>query len=130
MKIVITFGTFDVFHYGHLRLLERASKIGERLIVGVSTDELNIMKKKRAPVFPENERIAIIRALKCVDNAFFEHSLEKKAEYIAHHNADVLVMGDDWSGRFDSLGNICEVCYLERTPAVSTTVTIEKIRAG
>jgi glycerol-3-phosphate cytidylyltransferase len=125
---VITFGTFDVFHVGHLRILERAAAYGDRLFVGVSTDSLNIAKKGKAPVYSQFERLAIISALKCVDEAFFEESLEKKAEYIRRYNADVLVMGDDWLGKFDELEGLCKVIYLPRTPAISTTEVIEKIR--
>lgn len=127
-KTVITFGTFDVFHLGHLRLLERARAIGTRLVVGVSSDELNLRKKGRLPVFPEAERVQLIFALKCVDQVFVEESLEQKGQYILAHEADILVMGDDWAGRFDEFSAICEVVYLERTPSVSTTAVIEKIR--
>lgn len=129
-KTVITFGTFDVFHYGHLRVLQRAAEFGGRLVVGVSTDALNQSKKDRSPVFPEIERKAIIESLRVVDEAFYEESLDKKRDYIQHYGADVLVMGDDWAGRFDEFRDLCEVVYLERTPAISTTVTIEKIRDG
>ncbi|NYJ05855.1 glycerol-3-phosphate cytidylyltransferase [Geodermatophilus daqingensis] len=127
-KIVITFGTFDVFHIGHLRILERARLLGDHLIVGVSSDALNMSKKDRPPVFSEDERLAIVGALRCVDGTFLEESLEMKAEYIQHFRADVLVMGDDWQGRFDHLGDICEVVYLPRTPSISTTATIERIQ--
>lgn len=128
MRRVITFGTFDVFHVGHLSILERAASFGDCLAVGVSTDELNYSKKGRYPVYPQEERIRIICGLRCVDDAFFEESLEKKAEYIERHKADVLVMGDDWAGGFDEFRNLCEVVYLPRTPSVSTTAVIEKIR--
>jgi len=127
-KTVITFGTFDVFHVGHLRILERARASGDRLVVGVSTDQLNIAKKGRPPVYTQDERAEIVRALRCVDKVFFEESLEQKAEYIRDYGADVLVMGDDWKGRFDDLSALCEIVYLTRTPAVSTTEVIEKIR--
>ncbi len=127
-KTVITFGTFDVFHVGHLRLLERAREFGDRLVVGVSTDRLNESKKGRAPVYPEDERRAIVAALSCVDEVFYEESLELKGDYITRYRAHVLVMGDDWEGRFDEFGELCEVVYLPRTPAISTTEVIEKIR--
>ena len=127
-KKVITFGTFDVFHVGHLRILERARTYGCTLIVGISTDRLNIEKKGRPPVYEQEERLEIIAALRCVDEAFYEESLELKEKYIVDHSADVLVMGDDWEGKFDSLSRICEVIYLTRTPAISTTEVIEKIR--
>jgi choline-phosphate cytidylyltransferase len=125
---VITFGTFDVFHVGHLRLLERARSLGDRLAVGVSTDELNFRKKERLPVFPQDQRRAIIAALRCVDEVFDEESLERKRDYLIAHRADKLVMGDDWRGRFDEFGDICEVVYLDRTPSISTTAVVERIR--
>lgn len=127
-KTVVTFGTFDVFHVGHLRLLERARSLGERLVVGVSTDALNISKKGRAPVFPQAERAQIIAGLRCVDQVFLEESLELKRDYLLRFEADILAMGDDWKGRFDEFSDICEVVYFERTPAISTTAVIEKIR--
>ena len=128
MKRVITFGTFDVFHIGHLRILERARAQGDALVVGVSTDQMNISKKGRAPVYSESERIELVRSLKCVDEAFWEESLELKRKYLVEHRADVLVMGDDWAGKFDEFSDICEVVYLSRTPSVSTTAIIEKIK--
>ena len=127
-KAVLTFGTYDVFHLGHLRLLERARLLGERLIVGVSSDALNFDKKGRYPVYSQAERIEIISALKCVDEVFLEESLELKREYLVKYNADYLVMGDDWAGKFDCFGDICKVEYLTRTPSVSTTEIIEKIQ--
>lgn len=128
MKSVITFGTFDMFHVGHLRLLDRARAYGDRLIVGVSSDELNQQKKDRMPVCSFEERCEILRALRIVDDVFAEHSLDKKRDYIVQHGADVLVMGDDWQGRFDDYADVCEVVYLPRTPTISTTALIEKIR--
>ncbi len=130
MTTVITFGTFDVFHVGHLRVLERAAALGDRLVVGVSADALNLRKKDRLPVFSEAERIEIVSALKCVDEVFVEESLEQKRDYILQFEADVLVMGDDWAGKFDEFGDICRVEYLTRTPAISTTALIEKISTG
>ena len=124
-KVVITFGTFDLLHYGHVRILQRARALGDRLVVGVSSDALNIKKKQRAPVVNEEHRMAIIAALRCVDEVFLEESLELKQQYIKDHNATVLTMGDDWKGKFDGLAD--EVVYFERTPAVSTTEIIEKI---
>ncbi len=124
----MTFGTFDVFHIGHLRLLERARLLGDHLVVGVSTDALNISKKQRPPVFGQDERLAIVAGLRCVDAVFLEESLEAKADYLRDYQADVLVMGDDWAGRFDHLADLCEVVYLPRTPSISTTATIERIQ--
>lgn len=128
MKTVLTFGTFDVLHLGHLRILERARALGEQLIVGVSSDALNVEKKGREPVFSEQERMALVAALRCVDGVFLEESLEKKRDYLTLYHADVLAMGSDWRGKFDQFADICEVIYFERTPAVSTTAMIEKIR--
>ena len=126
-RTVLTFGTFDVFHVGHLRVLERAAALGERLVVGVSADALNERKKGRVPVFSQGERLAIVSALKVVDQVFVEESLEQKRDYILEFGADVLVMGDDWAGKFDEFNDICEVVYLPRTPAISTTAIIEHI---
>jgi glycerol-3-phosphate cytidylyltransferase-like family protein len=85
-------------------------------------------KKGRNPVYPEDQRVALVAALRCVQSVFLEHSLELKADYIREHRADVLVMGDDWGGKFDFLAPLCRVVYLPRTPSVSTTALIEKIR--
>lgn len=126
---VLTFGTFDVLHVGHLRILERARSLGSRLVVGVSSDALNFSKKQRLPVFPEGERMRLVAALCCVDEVFLEESLELKRDYLLRHRADILVMGDDWKGRFDEFADICRVVYFERTPAISTTAVIEKIRS-
>ena len=126
-RTVITFGTFDVFHVGHLRMIERAAALGDRLVVGVSADELNLRKKGREPIFSEAERVEIVTALKPVSEVFVEESLELKRDYVLQYGADVLVMGDDWQGKFDELNDVCEVVYLTRTPAVSTTALIEKI---
>lgn len=128
MKHVITFGTFDVFHVGHLRILERAQQLGDHLSVGVSTDAMNHAKKGHYPVYDQSERLQIVRALRCVDQVFFEESMELKRHYINTYQADVLVMGDDWAGKFDEFSDICQVVYLPRTPSVSTTAIIEKIR--
>lgn len=125
---VITFGTYDIFHVGHLRLLSRARALGDHLTVGVSTDELNESKKGRRPIYPFAEREQILASLRVVDAVFAEESLERKRDYLIEHRADVLVMGDDWAGRFDEFSDVCEVVYLPRTPAVSTTAVIERIR--
>ena len=125
---IITFGTFDVFHVGHLRILQRAKNLGSYLIVGISTDNLNYSKKKRYPFYSQSERMEIVSALNFVDEVFFEESLELKRKYLQEHNADILVMGDDWKGKFDEFSDICKVVYLPRTPSISTTAVIEKIR--
>lgn len=128
MKTVITFGTFDLFHVGHLNILTRARQFGDRLVVGVSSDALNIHKKGRAPIYDQQDRMHILQELKCVDDVFLEESLELKSDYIRTFNADVLVMGDDWAGRFDSLSCLCEVMYLPRTPSISTTSVLEIVK--
>ena len=127
---VITFGTFDVLHVGHVRVLNRAAEHGDRLVVGVSSDALNFSKKGRNPVFTQDERVEIVSSLKVVDDVFVEESLELKREYVQHYGADILVMGDDWAGKFDFLNDVCRVIYLPRTPSVSTTAIIEHITSG
>ncbi|RGE39712.1 glycerol-3-phosphate cytidylyltransferase [Comamonas testosteroni] len=129
MTRIITFGTFDVFHVGHIRILQRARALGDHLIVGVSSDNLNFSKKSRYPVYPESERMEIIRSLIGVDEVFREDSLELKGEYIKKYQADVLVMGDDWVGRFDEFKSLCEVIYLPRTEGISTTKLISDIKS-
>ena len=125
---VITFGTFDLIHIGHIKILERAKKLGDKLIVGISTDEFSYIKKQRYPIYNQNDRKIILESLKFVDEVFFEDSFEKKREYIKKYNTDIFVMGNDWEGRFDEFNDICKVIYLERTPNLSTTEYIDKIR--
>ncbi len=126
---IITFGTFDIFHIGHLNIIERAKALGSHLTVGISSDQLNFTKKKRYPVCGEAERLHIVAALRCVDHVFIEESLELKADYIKRYQADCLVMGDDWDGKFDHLKSICEVIYLPRTPSISTTERIQVVKS-
>ncbi|NZA86468.1 adenylyltransferase/cytidyltransferase family protein, partial [Escherichia coli] len=122
------FGTFDVFHIGHVNILKRAKEFGDLLIVGVSSDSLNFSKKQRYPIYSQEERIEIISSLKFVDHVFIEESLDLKLEYIRKYEANLLVMGDDWKGRFDWVKDECEVIYLPRTPSISTTEIIEIVR--
>jgi glycerol-3-phosphate cytidylyltransferase len=129
MKRVITFGTYDLFHRGHLRMLQRARELGDYLIVGVSTDELNFNKKNYRPVFSEQDRMAIVKAVRYVDEVFPEESLERKRDYIQAYRADIMVMGDDWKGKFDFCSDLCQVIYLERTIGISTTDLKELIRS-
>lgn len=129
MKTIITFGTFDIFHVGHLAILQRAKALSDRLVVGVSSDRLNLQKKQRNPIYSESERIAILRNIKDVDDVFLEESLEEKAKYIQNYRADILAMGDDWEGHFDHFRDICEVVYFPRTPSISTTEIIEIVRS-
>ncbi len=129
MTIIITFGTFDLFHIGHINVLKNAKEMGDKLIVGVSSDILNIKKKFRIPVFNQDHRMKIIESCKYVDAVFLEESLEKKGEYIRNNKADILVMGDDWIGRFDEIGKECgvKVVYLPRTSNISSTDLMSKI---
>ena len=129
MKKVITFGTFDVFHIGHVSILERAKSYGDYLIVGVSSDDLNLSKKGRKPIYSEKDRKKIIKSLSCVDEVFSETSLELKRQYINDFNADILIMGDDWTGKFDNHNDQCEVIYLPRTPSISTKEIIEVVKS-
>ena len=129
MKRVLTFGTFDIFHYGHLKILERAAAYADELIVGISSDNLNFNKKGRTPVYSEEERMKIISSLDFVTDVFLEESLEQKKEYLLRYDADILIMGDDWAGKFDEFNDICKVEYLPRTPDVSTTQLIQKIKS-
>ncbi len=120
MTVGITYGTFDLFHIGHLRIIERAKALCDTLVVGVSTDEFNAAKGKRTAV-PFADRAAIVGALRCVDQIIAEAGWDQKRDDIRRHGVDVLVMGNDWEGTFDDLGDLCDVVYLPRTPGISTT---------
>lgn len=120
MKIVITYGTFDLLHVGHIHLLERLSRLGDRLVVGVSTDEFNEQKGKRS-LYSFEERSKIVGALKCVDQVIAESDWQQKATDIEKYNIDIFGIGSDWQGKFDHLKEHCEVVYLSRTPNISTT---------
>ncbi len=120
MKKVITYGTFDLFHLGHLRILERAKSFGDYLVVAVSSDEFNSVKGKKC-VYPFDHRAKIVDAIKYVDKVIAEHNWEQKIEDIKKHNIDVFVMGEDWDGKFDFLKEYCDVVYLDRTKNISTT---------
>ena len=121
MPRVITFGTFDLLYIGHVNIFRRARALGSHLTVGVSSDELNFAKKQHYPTYPTEHRLGIVQALRAVDATFVEHSLEAKRDYILEHRADILVMGDDWAGRFDELSDVCRVVYLPRTDGISST---------
>ena len=127
---VVTFGTFDVFHVGHVNILRRARELGDWLAVGISTDALNFSKKGTKPVYSYDERSQIVAAVRYVDCVFPEESLELKASYLREYKADILVMGDDWAGKFDHFRDIVEVRYLPRTPNVSSTLVKSTIRLG
>ena len=119
-KTIITYGTFDMFHIGHLRLLERLSQLAERVIVAVSTDAFNEQKGKKV-LIPYEQRAAIVQAIEYVDLVIPEENWQQKSTDIATYNVDIFAMGDDWAGQFDFLKSQCEVVYLERTQDVSTT---------
>jgi glycerol-3-phosphate cytidylyltransferase len=119
-KVILTYGTFDLFHVGHLNLLERLRALGDALVVGVSTDEFNASKGKQT-IVPFADRLRIVQSLKCVDLAIAEHSWEQKATDIREHGVTTFGMGGDWSGKFDHLKSLCEVVYLPRTEGISST---------
>ncbi len=125
---VITYGTFDLFHYGHLRLLERAKSYGDYLIVAVSTDEFNELKGKKS-VYPYFERAEIVLSNKYVDLVIPESNWEQKISDIKDNKIDVFVMGNDWVGKFDYLSEYCKVVYLERTPNISSNEIKVNIRS-
>jgi len=120
MKTVITYGTFDLFHIGHLRLLQRAKSLGDRLIVAVSTDDFNSIKGKKS-IIPFEQRAEIVSNVKCVDLVIPEISWEQKLEDIKKYAVDIFVMGDDWKGKFDNLREYCQVVYLPRTEGISSS---------
>ena len=120
MITVITYGTFDLFHIGHLNLLRRAKDLGDRLVVGVSTDEFNALKGKRS-VVPFAHRSDIVRSIRFVDEVVGESAWEQKEVDIKVLGVDVFTMGDDWYGKFDFLKPLVEVVYLPRTDGVSST---------
>lgn len=118
--IALTYGTFDLFHIGHLRLFERIKQRYDRLIVAVSTDEFNALKGKKS-VVPFGDRIAMVAACRWVDQVIAETGWEQKERDVVVHGADAVIMGSDWEGRFDDLKALCEVVYLPRTEGVSST---------
>lgn len=120
MTNIITYGTFDVFHYGHYLLLERAANLGDMLTVGVSTDEFNRSKGKHSELSYET-RARMVSQLRFVDLVIPEVGWDQKLEDIRRHEIDIFVMGDDWQGEFDHLAADCKVVYLERTPGISST---------
>lgn len=127
-KIVITYGTFDLFHVGHVRLLKRLSALGDRLIVGLSTDKFNQLKGKSV-IFPYEHRKQILESCRYVDAVFPEENWEQKRSDILRERATIFAIGDDWSGKFDELSEICEVVYLPRTADVSTTEIKDILRS-
>lgn len=120
MKKVITYGTFDLLHWGHINLLKRAKDLGDYLIVAISTDEFNAIKDKKAYHSFENRKM-ILESIRYVDEVIPEDKWEQKREDIVREGVDIFVMGDDWKGQFDELSEVCEVVYLPRTIGISTS---------
>lgn len=121
IRTVLTYGTFDLFHIGHLNVLRRLRELGDRLVVGVSTDEFNTLKGKK-PVVPFQQRIELVRSIRYVDEAFAESTWEQKREDIEEYGVTVFGMGADWEGKFDDLSDLgVEIVYLPRTEGISTT---------
>ncbi|HDR7793069.1 TPA: glycerol-3-phosphate cytidylyltransferase [Bacillus luti] len=120
MKKVITYGTFDLLHWGHINLLKRAKDLGDYLIVAVSSDEFNKLKGKKSYHSYENRKM-ILEAVRYVDEVIPEHDWEQKKKDVGKYDVDLFVMGDDWKGEFDFLKSNCEVVYLPRTAGISTT---------
>lgn len=121
MKKVITYGTYDLLHYGHINLLRRARALGDYLIVALSTDEFNWNSKQKKCYFTYEQRKQLLEAIRYVDLVIPEKNWEQKKEDVREFKVDVFVMGDDWKGKFDFLKDQCEVIYLPRTPEISTT---------
>ena len=130
MKKVITYGTFDLLHYGHINLLRRAKALGDYLIVALSTDEFNRNKKEKESYFSYEQRKTLLEAIRYVDLVIPEESWEQKISDVAKYRADVFVMGDDWEGTFDFLKHSCEVVYLPRTPEISTTQIKKELKGN
>ncbi len=121
MKRVITYGTFDLLHYGHINLLRRAKAMGDYLVVVLSTDEFNWNEKQKKCYFSYEERKNLLEAIRYVDLVIPETNWEQKITDVQEYHIDTFVMGDDWEGKFDFLKEYCEVVYLSRTPEISTT---------
>jgi glycerol-3-phosphate cytidylyltransferase len=121
MKKVITYGTFDLLHYGHINLLRRAKEQGDYLIVALSTDEFNWKEKQKKCYFSYEKRKQILEAIRYVDLVIPEESWEQKISDVKEFKVDTFVIGDDWEGKFDFLKEYCDVVYLSRTPEISTT---------
>lgn len=119
-KTIITYGTFDLFHIGHLKLLQRLKSLGDELIVAVSTDEFNTIKGKKT-IIPYAQRAEIVENIKCVDMVIPENDWEQKIKDVQKYNIDVFAIGNDWEGKFDFLKEYCDVVYLDRTDGISST---------
>ncbi|EAF7771562.1 TPA: glycerol-3-phosphate cytidylyltransferase [Listeria monocytogenes] len=127
MKNVITYGTFDLLHWGHIHLLKRAKALGDYLIVAISSDEFNRIKHKEAYHSYEHRKL-IIEAIRYVDEVIPENNWEQKRDDIEKYGIDVFVMGDDWEGEFDFLKDVCEVVYLPRTEGISTSQIKDELK--
>lgn len=127
MKKIITYGTFDLLHIGHINILRRAKELGDYLVVAISTDEFNAVKHKKA-FYSFEDRKKILEAIRYVDFVIPEENWEQKVNDIKKYDIDVFVMGDDWEGKFDELKEYCDVVYLERTPNVSTTLIKDSLK--
>ncbi|MEA1879407.1 MAG: glycerol-3-phosphate cytidylyltransferase [Campylobacterota bacterium] len=125
-KTVLTYGTFDMFHIGHLELLKRLKALGNRLIVAVSTDDFNEIKGKKT-IIPYAQRASIVEAIKYVDKVIPENNWEQKVSDVEEHEVDIFAIGDDWEGKFDFLKEQCEVVYLTRTGGISSTDLKEQL---
>lgn len=121
MKKVITYGTFDLLHYGHINLLRRAKALGDYLIVALSTDEFNWNEKHKKCYFSYEQRKQLLEAIRYVDLVIPEEGWAQKVSDVKEYHVDTFVIGDDWTGKFDFLKELCEVVYLPRTPEISTT---------
>lgn len=121
MKRVITYGTFDLLHYGHINLLRRAKALGDYLIVGLSTDEFNLVEKHKKCYFSYEKRKNLLEAIRYVDLVIPETNWKQKLTDVDEYHIETFVMGDDWKGKFDFLNEKCDVVYLTRTPEISTT---------
>ena len=121
MRRVITYGTFDLLHYGHINLLRRAKALGDYLIVVLSTDEFNWNEKRKKCYFTYEIRKQLLEAIRYVDLVIPEENWDQKITDVKEYHVDTFVMGDDWKGKFDFLKPYCEVVYLTRTPEISTT---------
>ena len=122
MKRILTYGTFDLLHYGHIRILKRAKELGDYLVVALSTDEFNAIKGKKAYHSYETRK-KMLEAIRYVDLVIPENNWEQKLQDVKDYKIDVVVMGDDWAGsdKFDYLKEYCEIAFLERTPGISTS---------
>lgn len=129
MRKVITYGTFDLLHYGHINLLKRAKALGDYLIVALSTDEFNWNEKQKKCFFKYSQRKQLLESIRYVDLVIPETNWNQKISDVNEFKIDTFVMGDDWQGKFDFLKEYCEVVYLPRTPEISTTQIKQELKS-